>query len=61
MAGAPHIGTIRRLLLGGNVPNAHPLVNIDTLTRDRVFYVGLPMRFTKSEASFIRAIALEEE
>jgi len=58
---APDNSPVRRLLLGANVPIAHPLVNIDKLTRDRVFYVGLPMRFTKSEASFIRAIALEEE
>ena len=58
---APHNSPVRRALLGANVPIAHPLVNIDKLTRDRVFYVGLPLRFTKSEASFIRAIALEQE
>jgi len=57
---APDNSPIRRLLLGANVPIAHPLVNIDKLTADRVFYVGLPLRFVKSEASFIRAIALEE-
>jgi len=43
------------------VPIAHPQANIDALTRDRVFYVGLPRRFTKSEASFIKAIALAKE
>ena len=58
---APDNSPVRRALLGANVPIAHPLVNIDSLTRDRVFYVGLPLRFTKSEASFIRAIALEQE
>ena len=58
---APDNSPIRRLLLGANVPIAHPLVNIDKLTKDRVYYVGLPLRFVKSEASFIRAIALEEE
>ena len=59
--GAPDNSPIRRMLLGANIPIAHPLVNIETLTKDRVYYVGLPHRFIKSEASFIRAIALEEE
>ena len=58
---APDNSPIRRMLLGANIPVAHPLVNIETLTKDRVFYVGTPFNFVKSEASFIRAIALEEE
>jgi kynurenine formamidase len=58
---APDNSPIRRMLLGANIPVAHPLVNIETLTKDRVFYVGTPLNFVKSEASFIRAIALEEE
>ena len=60
-AAAPDNSPIRRMLLGANIPIAHPLANIETLTKDRVYYVGLPFRFTKSEASFIRAMALEEE
>jgi kynurenine formamidase len=58
---APNNSPIRRMLLGANIPIAHPLVNIETLTKERVFYVGLPLRTEKMEASFIRAIALEEE
>ncbi len=58
---APDNSPVRRLLLGANIPIAQPLVNIEKLTKDRVYYVGLPLRFVKSEASFIRAIALEEE
>jgi kynurenine formamidase len=57
---APDNSPIRRLLLGANVPIAHPLANIETLTKDRVFYVGLPLNFPKMEASFIRAVAFEE-
>ncbi|MAW47822.1 MAG: hypothetical protein CBB90_08540 [Gammaproteobacteria bacterium TMED30] len=56
---APENSPIRRLLLGANVPIAHPLVNIDTLKQGRVFYFGLPLNTPKSEASFIRAIAFE--
>ena len=57
---APDNSPVRRTLLGANVPIAHPLVNIDNLTSDRVFYVGLPLRTTKAEASFIRALAFQE-
>ena len=57
---APDNSPVRRALLGANVPVAHPLVNIDTLTSDRVFYVGLPLRTAKAEASFIRALAFQE-
>jgi kynurenine formamidase len=60
-AAAPGNSPVKRVLLGGNVPIVQPLVNIDTLTKDRVFYVSLPLRMTKMEASFTRAIAFEEE
>ena len=56
---APANSPIRRMLLGANIPIAHPLVNIDTLSQDRVFYFGLPLNMPKLEASFIRAIAFE--
>ena len=42
-----------------NVPIAHPLVNIESLSADRVLYFGLPFNFEKFEASFIRAVAFE--
>ncbi len=58
-AAAPANSPIRRMLLGANVPIAHPLVNIDTLQQGRVFYFGMPLRTPKMEASFIRAMALE--
>jgi len=56
---APDNSPVRRMLLGANIPVAHPLVNIEKLTKDRVFYVGLPLNFPKFEASFIRAVAFE--
>jgi len=58
---APDNSPVRRMLLGANVPIVHPLVNIDKLTRDRVFFVSLPLRTVKMEASFTRAVAFEEE
>ena len=58
---APNNSPIRRMLLGANIPIVHPLVNIESLKKDRTYYVGFPLRFVKSEASFIRAIAFEEE
>ena len=59
-AAAPGNSPVKRVLLGANVPIVQPLVNIDKLTKDRVFYVSLPLRMTKMEASFTRAIAFEE-
>lgn len=56
---APDNSPVRRMLLGANVPIAHPLVDIDQLKSDRVIYVGLPLRMNKFEASFIRAVAYE--
>ena len=56
---APDNSPIRRMLLGANIPIAHPLVNIENIKADRVFYFGLPLNFPKFEASFIRAIAFE--
>ena len=56
---APANSPIRRMLLGANVPIAHPLVNIDTIAADRVLYIALALNMPKFEASFIRAIAFE--
>lgn len=56
---APKNSPVRRMLLGANIPIAHPLVNIENIKADRVFYFGLPLNFPKFEASFIRAVAFE--
>ena len=56
---APKNSPIRRMFLGANIPIAHPLVNIETLSSDRVFYYGMPLNVPKLEASFVRAVAFE--
>jgi len=58
---APKNSPIRRMLLGANIPIAHPLVNIETLSSDRVFYYGMPLNVPKLEASFVRAVAFEPQ
>ena len=57
---APENSPVKRMLLGANIPIVHPLVNIETISSDRVFYYGMPLRVGKLEASFVRAIAFEE-
>jgi kynurenine formamidase len=52
---------LRRVFLGANIPIAHPLVNIETLSSDRVFYYGTPLNVPKLEASFVRAVAFEPQ
>ena len=58
---APKNSPIRRMFLGANIPIAHPLVNIETLSSDRVFYYGMPLNVPKLEASFVRADAFEPQ
>ena len=58
---APNNSPIRRMFLGANIPIAHPLVNIETLSSDRVFYYGMPLNVPKLEASFVRAVAFEPQ
>ncbi len=57
---APDNSPVKRMLLGANIPIVHPLVNIETISSDRVFYYGMPLNVGKLEASFVRAIAFEE-
>lgn len=58
---APKNSPIRRMFLGANIPIVHPLVNIETLSSDRVFYYGMPLNIPKLEASFVRAVAFEPQ
>lgn len=59
-APSPNNSPTHRHMMGNNIPITYPLTNISTLTKDRVFYMGLPARFDRMEASWVRAIALEE-
>ncbi len=47
-------------LLGNGIPVIENLVNLDTLTQRRVFYIGLPLRIIGLDSSWVRAIALED-
>ena len=49
----PNNSPVRRTV-SANVPIAHPLVNIESLTTDRVLYFGLPFNFEKFEANHSR-------
>mgnify|MGYP000726667898 CR=1 FL=1 len=54
---APDNSPVKRMLLGANIPIVHPLVNIETISSDRVFFYGMPLNVGKLEASFVRAVA----
>ena len=58
---APDNSPIRRMLLGANIPIVHPLVNIENISSDRVFFYGAPLNVPKLEASFVRAVAFEPQ
>jgi len=47
-------------LLSNSIPITYPLENLDALKRNRVFYVGLPIKIVWLDATWIRAIAIEE-
>ena len=56
----PNNSPTHRNLLGNNIPITYPLVNINKLKKDRVFYIGLPLSVERLDGCWIRAIALEE-
>lgn len=49
-----------RLLLN-DIPIIEELLNLDELIRERVFFIGLPLKIRDIDSSWIRAIALEEK
>ena len=52
--------TTHKKLLTNNIPITYPLVNLDNLKRERVFYMGLPIKIAQMDATWVRAIAVEE-
>jgi len=46
-------------LLKNEIPLIEGLVNLDKVQKERVFYIGLPLRVAGLDSSWIRAIALE--
>jgi kynurenine formamidase len=49
-----------RAMTGNNIPIAYPLANIESLTKDRVFFMSMPLNVEQMEGTWIRAIAIEE-
>ena len=49
-----------RAMTGNNIPIAYPLSNIESLTKDRVFYMSIPLNVERMEGTWIRAVAIEE-
>ena len=48
------------LLLKGEIPIIECLVNLNKLKKERVFFIGLPLKIAGLDSSWIRAVALEE-
>lgn len=46
-------------LLGNDIPLIEGLVNLEKVQRERVFYIGLPLRVFGLDSSWIRAVVLE--
>jgi len=46
-------------LLRNDIPIIEGLINLDKLQRERVFYMGVPLRVVGLDSSWIRAVALE--
>ena len=55
----PDNSPTHRAMTGNNVPIVYPLVNIENLTSDRVFFMSLPLNVERLEGSWVRAIAIE--
>lgn len=56
----PNNSPTHRTLIGNNIAITYPLANCEQLTKDRVIYIGLPLNVVHMDASWVRAIALEE-
>lgn len=55
------LGEAHNPLLKNDIPIIEGLVNLDKIGKDRVFYIGLPLRWYGLDACAIRAVALEEK
>jgi len=57
---APNSMATHDNLLRNNIPIIEGLVNLDKIRKERIFYIGLPLKVYGLDSSWIRAIALEE-
>ncbi len=46
-------------LLRNEIPLIEGLVNLEKIEKERVFYIGLPLRVASLDSSWVRAVALE--
>jgi len=56
---APGSMATHKNLLGNDIPLIEGLVNLEEVQKERVFYIGLPLRVAGLDSSWIRAIVLE--
>ena len=49
-----------RAMTGNNIPILYPLVNIDKLTRERVYLMSFPLNVEPMEGTWVRAVAIED-
>jgi len=49
-----------RAMTGNNIPIVYPLSNMKLLTRERVFFLSLPLNVERMEGTWVRAIAIED-
>lgn len=50
---------IHKILLGGGVTIVEGLTNLDSLTREKVFFIALPLKVEACDGAPVRAIAIE--
>ena len=55
----PRNSPTHRAMTGNNIPIVYPLVNIEKLNSDRVFFMSLPLNVERMEGTWVRAIAIE--
>lgn len=48
-----------KYLLGNDIPILENLTNLDTLTGERVFFIGLPLKVRRLDSSWVRAVAFD--
>ena len=57
----PDNSPTHRAMTGNNIPIVYPLVNIEKLNSDRVFFMSLPLNVERMEGTWVRAIAIEDK
>ena len=56
----PENSPTHRAMTGNNIPIVYPLSNMQSLARERVFFLSLPLNVERMEGTWVRAIAIED-